>query len=135
MSALGAASAGVRVCARAAQAYIGPLLHRLATDPDLASVLLLAVLGVAGYLAVSVAYRAVLFWMRVLRVVVIALAVTAAAAWVAGRGWEGVGHDLESVSRLLWDAAADGHAQGRARLRDTRDAWAGARQGNVQRNF
>lgn len=78
-----------------ARGYISPLIEQVAHKPDLATVALLLVILLVSLKLVNMVYQTVLFWLRMVRRVVIWGGMASIAIWLYSRGPEGAAADLQ----------------------------------------
>lgn len=90
-----------------------PLLARLIANPDIASILLLVVLLVVGIQVVGIAYRAIMWWIRLAFKLTLLAVILVAGAWISSRGLEGTAADIDMAGRMVtreyrrWQGVAD----------------------------
>ncbi|PSN72757.1 hypothetical protein BS50DRAFT_628888 [Corynespora cassiicola Philippines] len=82
---------------KTAQTHLTPLLTRLTTQPDLASILALLAILFLSLKILDMAYRAVMFWVALTLRVVLWGGAAVVAWWVYTRGVEGFVEDLGAL--------------------------------------
>jgi hypothetical protein len=92
-----------------------PLLNRVSTSPDLASIALLLVILVLSLQLLNLLWRAVTFWVRLVSRVVTWVTIIGLGLWLWNRGPDGVMEDIETLATIwvreyrLWQERADVH--------------------------
>ena len=82
---------------KTAQTHLSPLLIRVTTQPDVASLLALVVLLFVSLKILDMAYRAVLFWVKLVVRLVIWGSLAAMALWIWTRGADGFVEDVQHL--------------------------------------
>ncbi|KAF2202689.1 hypothetical protein GQ43DRAFT_430519 [Delitschia confertaspora ATCC 74209] len=110
---------------RTASTHLFPLLTRLTTQlttqPDLASVLLLLALLFLSFKVLDMAYRAVIFWVRLAVRLTFWGGLGVIGLWVWSRGMEGAIEDAQMMAQYWWGQFQEfqGDVEGeKARLRN-----------------
>jgi hypothetical protein len=88
---------------RALQTHLSPFLTRILAQPDVASVLLLVTLLLASFWVLNMAYRAVMFWVRLVSWFVMWGGVMGLGFWVYTRGPEQFVQDVQELATYWWD--------------------------------
>jgi hypothetical protein len=118
---------------RALQTFLTPLLIKITTQPDMASVLTLVVLGFIGLQIVGMAYRMVMWWVRMVLRIVLWGATLGVGLWVWNRGVEGFLADVHALG-TYWLGQYErfkGEAEG-WKSAEEREIWAKAGQQNAR---
>ncbi|KAF2472276.1 uncharacterized protein BDR25DRAFT_303001 [Lindgomyces ingoldianus] len=79
------------------QTHLTPLFLRLTTQPDLATILTLAILLLISLKILDMAYRAVMFWVKLIFRLVVWGSVAGIALWVWQRGPDGFVDDVQGL--------------------------------------
>lgn len=87
--------------------FIDPLLTKLLHSPDVPSVLLLLLLLFVGFKILDLAYRSIMFWIRLSIRLVFYTSIVVVGIWIWQRGADGVMADLSYVGRE-WNREYDG---------------------------
>lgn len=77
--------------------FVAPLLGRLIASPDIASVILVLIILIVSLQMLNLAFRAVMFWIRLAVRLVFWGSVVGLAVWFYQRGFDGVADDLGVV--------------------------------------
>ncbi|KAF1956074.1 hypothetical protein CC80DRAFT_445659 [Byssothecium circinans] len=97
------------------QTHLTPLLHKITTQPDIASILALLVLLLISLKVLDMAYRAVMFWIRLVFSIALWGGMAIVGLWVYNRGPDGFVEDVGELARFWWVEFG--------RLRGEADAW------------
>lgn len=87
---------------RALQTQFSPLISKLLSQPDIASVLLLSVILLSSFWILNMAYRAVIFWVKLAVRLVMWGGMVAVGFWVYNRGVEGFVEDVQGLGEYWW---------------------------------
>ncbi|CAI6247749.1 unnamed protein product [Periconia digitata] len=87
---------------KTAQTHLSPLLIRVTTQPDVASLLALVVLLFVSLKILDMAYRAVMFWVRLVFRLVLWGTLAAMALWIWNRGADGFVQDVQNLGSHWW---------------------------------
>ncbi|KAF2018690.1 hypothetical protein BU24DRAFT_418214 [Aaosphaeria arxii CBS 175.79] len=82
--------------------HLHPLYTRVLTAPDATSVLLLIVILFLSFKILDMAYRAVLFWVRLVLRIAFWGTVGFVGVWIYKRGVDGFIDDVEGLARFWW---------------------------------
>ncbi|KAJ4296742.1 hypothetical protein N0V90_006790 [Kalmusia sp. IMI 367209] len=85
---------------RAAQTYLSPLLAKVISQPDIASILGLVVILWLSMKIVGMALRSVIFWLSLVWTVVKWGVIFGVALWVWNRGPEGAAQDAQELMEV-----------------------------------
>ncbi|KAF2691087.1 hypothetical protein K458DRAFT_474066 [Lentithecium fluviatile CBS 122367] len=83
---------------RALQTQFSPLIARIITQPDVASILALLAILFISLKILDMAYRAVIFWVKLVVKVVFSVAVLGVGFWMWNRGLDGFVEDLQGLA-------------------------------------
>ncbi|KAF2869885.1 nuclear pore assembly and biogenesis-domain-containing protein [Massariosphaeria phaeospora] len=83
---------------KALQTHLSPLLARLATQPDVASILVLVTVLFVSFKILGMAYRAVMFWVKLAVRLALWGGIALVGLWVWSRGVEGFVDDVQGLA-------------------------------------
>jgi len=101
LSTLSATFASTFALLRTLQTLFQPLITRLTTQPDLASVLLLLALLFISFRILDMAYRAFLFWVRLAFQVLLWGSIAGLGLWMYTKGVDGVVEDAQNLGSFF----------------------------------
>ncbi|KAF2787687.1 hypothetical protein K505DRAFT_353674 [Melanomma pulvis-pyrius CBS 109.77] len=88
------------------QSHLSPLLVRITTQPDFASILMLVAILFVSFKVLGMAYRAVMFWVTLVLRLAFWATCGFVAVWVYNRGIDGFVDDMQGLAEY-WSAEYD----------------------------
>ncbi|ORX93178.1 nuclear pore assembly and biogenesis-domain-containing protein [Clohesyomyces aquaticus] len=89
--------------AKTLQTHLTPLILRVTTQPDLATILTLAVVLLISFKILDMAYRAVMFWINLVFRLVMWGSVATIGLWIWHRGVDGFIDDVQGLVEFWKD--------------------------------
>ncbi|KAF2264525.1 hypothetical protein CC78DRAFT_568229 [Lojkania enalia] len=106
------------------QAYLAPLLTRITTQPDIASLLVLAALLFLSLKLLDMAYRAVMFWVKLVFKLVLWGAIMFVSLWIYRRGFDGFVEDVEELAHF-WSEEYENFTRDVKKMQAQEQQWMG----------
>ena len=116
---------------RALQTHLTPLITKIVTQPDVASILALLAILLISLKILDMAYRAVLFWVKLAVRLVMWGSIVGVGFWVWNRGVDGFVEDVKGLS-VYWLAQYErfaGEAKGWQRAEEAQIRFQAGQQG------
>jgi hypothetical protein len=87
---------------RAVQTHFSPLITKILTQPDVASILALLAILLISLKILDMAYRAVIFWVKLVVRLVMWGTMVGIGFWVWNRGVDGFVEDVRELGQYWW---------------------------------